>query len=320
MSIQNFPLEVLLIVLSNVKSSRDIISCAQVCRSWCEPACRFLYEEISFERIRNSLPLHAKHIKTMGKFCKILNFIDIGREEVLGDYPSRQLHLRQLALNAKFFKQLKNISTVEEESWKGDEIQLFVDLAIKFKETLEVMDLASLGCPVSVDEGRAEDVLTLLPAFSSLTELKVFNWDPKFEEEEASDMSMFSILRSCPNLIDFSSSNYFMEREDRDNDQPFDHSKLRRLDICVPQFTKQQITYLYSNITQLDELELRTCYSNSEETAAPAKWMKRIGLDNRFHNYLANINKVEFTITDQFDATISEQFAFIDGILKTIHR
>ncbi|CAO3611623.1 unnamed protein product [Mucor hiemalis] len=317
MSIQNYPLEVLLIIFRYVKLNRrgniNVLNCAQVCRSWYEPACRFLYEEINFGTIHQSVPHHARHLENMGKFCTVLRFDRVHKGEetyrpeeyelllsylpnlqfiVMENSPYRAFHLQQLASNAKLVKQLKHISGGK-YGWSKKEVQLFVECASKFKDTLQELNLQFLNKHVHIT-----------------------NWEghhPVFL-----DMSMFSILRSCPNLVRFEVQNDFMEPLDRNNDLPGNHSKLRCLHINIPNFTKQHIVYMYKNMTKLCELTMSTtrCYDLTDPLIPPKEWMQEVGLDHQFHSYLATIDEVKLNFNFEFEATISEQFAFINGILK----
>lgn len=250
-------------------NQKHLYYCALVCQSWYLPACRVLYEKLVILSRSQMITCFRLQRNNLGGFCKVLELNNgsnlkkkLSREQydllfsylpnihtVTIGYRNTWNDLNHLNRNANQIKHLKYLTIAQHTP---EIIQAYYNCAFAHHQTLQHLELTRPSVFITTNSGKRGHMYTILSDFTSLTSLHIKNQ----AEHNAGlqQLSMFHILRLCPNLFELIWENEFQEPEINENDYQLDHSNLKDLEIVLFELTEQHVDGMVKSVTKLERL------------------------------------------------------------------
>lgn len=175
--------------------------------------------------------------------------------------------------------------------------------AFTFKETLPHISIMEADFSYTAQNDQTGKIYTYLPEFTSLTSLYIKNSTKKDLQ-----LSMFDVMRLCPNLTKLNWVNDFKEPDVENDSLPT--SKIEDLSIKSLEMSKKHADRIIDKITHLKQvcLILRPNRNGSPPQAYDFDLLRL------WQDYFSNIEKrVCFILNDSSSSNFIDYWSFIDG-------
>lgn len=170
------------------------------------------------------------------------------------------------------------------------------------------MKLDDPGGIIISSSGRFGSIYTFLSEFTSLTSLHVRN---QFGEG-LPQLSLFHVLRLCPNLIKLNWESSYREPIIDESIYSLDHCNLKELDIILRELTTEHIDCIAKNITDLARLSISINFKNYFQST------ENIYLHPILQLYLSRIDSVDLVVRKDYIPTTIDLWLFLNGIIGNI--